>query len=288
MKDKDNTIKKLGPFEKRIHEIDFLRGVLILIVIIDHLFYNLGRYAAPDRWNIEWMFGFFRQWYWFGAPRQIIQPVALMAFCFLSGVSCAFSRNNWKRAIQMVGVWLLIAIGALIINLITKGDFDRLDFNIIGVLAVSTLVYCFIQRRSYRVLIVAVLVAFLFSSYFIPAFAKGMINNFGALGPATAPSRATTMIYSYGTPRVYMPFFWEPAHQSDYVSLFPYIGFFMLGALLSYFVYKTSKKSVIKHKGEWERPVCFIGRHTLVIYLFHELILMGIFALINLMVTGGK
>lgn len=289
------TIKR-GPFEKRIHEIDFLRGLLILIVILDHIFYNLGYYAAPERWNISWMYGFFRQWYWFGDARQIIQPMALLAFCFISGVSSAFSRNNWRRAIEMVIVWLIIASVAALITLLIDNKVItflgsgslRIDFNIIGVLAVSTLIYCFIQKRTWKILLAGTLIAILLSSYFIPAFAKGMINCFGALSGKNTPDRATSMVYPYGTPSVYMPFFWEPARQSDYVPLFPFVAFFILGALVSYFVYREKKQSIIKHKGEWERPICFVGRHTLVIYLTHELILMGLFALINLMVTGGK
>ena len=31
--------RKPGLFEKRIHEIDFARGILIILVLMDHLFW---------------------------------------------------------------------------------------------------------------------------------------------------------------------------------------------------------------------------------------------------------
>ena len=36
--EKENITRKPGPFEKRIHEIDFIRGFLIGLVVIDHIF----------------------------------------------------------------------------------------------------------------------------------------------------------------------------------------------------------------------------------------------------------
>ena len=39
---KDGSItRKPGAFEKRIHEIDFVRGFLIMLVLMDHLFCHL-------------------------------------------------------------------------------------------------------------------------------------------------------------------------------------------------------------------------------------------------------
>ena len=47
---------KLGAFEKRIHEIDFIRGLLMVLVVVDHIFNLLmsfnkgwaGDFAAAD------------------------------------------------------------------------------------------------------------------------------------------------------------------------------------------------------------------------------------------------
>ena len=47
--------RKPGAFEKRIHEIDFIRGLFIILVIVDHLFLHFAQ--SGDTWfratNIE-------------------------------------------------------------------------------------------------------------------------------------------------------------------------------------------------------------------------------------------
>ena len=37
-----------------------------------------------------------------------------------------------------------------------------------------------------------------------------------------------------------------------------------------------------KRKGNWEKPICFLGRHTLIIYIAHEVIFTIIFVLLDL------
>jgi uncharacterized membrane protein len=54
-----------------------------------------------------------------------------------------------------------------------------------------------------------------------------------------------------------------------------------MGALLSYFVYAPTKQSLIKHRGNWERPLCFMGRHSLLFYVCHQMILIPFFLLLD-------
>ena len=152
----EETVKerKIGPFEKRIHEIDFIRGVLMCLVIMDHLFnllmsYNKIWMGTEGSQPFKALYEFFH-FYWTWPVREVIRYIALGSFCFVSGISCAFSRNNWKRAIQMVVLWAIIFIGSNLLQLAyQKSGLDlgikscRIDFNIIGVLAFSTLIYCF-------------------------------------------------------------------------------------------------------------------------------------------------
>ncbi len=274
MEQKQSRHRRRNSFEKRIHEIDFFRGILIIMVILDHVFWNLGNYGGL--WGIDWMHDFFYNWYWKCTARQIIQPMALMAFCFVSGISCSFSRNNWKRTLEIFGVFALIAVCSNLIQ--WAGWFGdrsmRVDFNIIGVLTVCMFIYCLIQNRTWRSIVAVILVCFLISQYSIPYFKNACSALYGTF-TVTRGGHATT------NPNFYFPFFWEPKGQSDYMPLFPYIMFFFLGALVSYFVYKDKRKSIIPHKGNWERPICFMGRHTLILYFGHEAFLIGLFALLD-------
>lgn len=272
---------RVSAFDKRIHEIDFLRGFLIILVVMDHIFWNLGHYSGPTLWNISWMHGFFYKFYWEGIPRMVIQPLALMAFCFVSGISSAFSKNNWKRAIETLIVWAVIAIATNILQA-TKlfGDRNmRIDFNIIGVLGFSMLFYCLIQNRSWKALLAGVLICFLISQYLIPDLSRILIALCGSHDIIHAGH-----VFTY--PNFYFPLFFEPLGQADFVPLLPFMMFFFIGALVSYFVYKERKKSILPFKFNWEKPVCFLGRHTLIIYMVHMFIITGIFTLINLIIGG--
>lgn len=276
------VVTKQGAFEKRIHEIDLIRGLLIIIVVFDHLFWCLKNYGEIWFGQNHWVYQVFN-FYWTSTARSIIQPLALGAFCFISGVSTAFSKNNWKRSTIMVIFWAIIALGSNIIQVIldTNGVVAdiRVDFNIIGCLAFCNLIYCFIQKRSWKAVLAAILIAWLMSSFFIPSLRNGLYNVIGGrVGTRTGGV--------YNIPNAYSVIFWEYPIQADYVPLFPYIVFFLFGALFSIFYYREKRQSLFPKRGEWERPFCFVGRHTLIIYLAHFLIVRGIFIIINLIING--
>ncbi|MCR5505882.1 MAG: DUF1624 domain-containing protein [Bacilli bacterium] len=250
---------RIGPFEKRIHEIDFIRGVLIFLVVFDHI---MNHFAFDNTFNqglqqAAW-------WYWYCQPRQVIRMVALFGFCFVSGISCAFSRNNWLRAGQMLLIYGVLTVGSTIIE--AWGLFPDMTmyipFNIIGVLAWSTLFYCFVQNKSWRGILAMLLFSFLMCQYFIPWLQQ--VNQLKSVHPAAAA------------------LFKPNTDYADWLPLFPFMTFFMMGAFVSYFVYRDKKKSITKHKYQWERPVCFIGRHTLIIYALHQVVFIPIFMLLNL------
>ena len=259
----ESHTRKPGAFEKRVHEVDFLRGLLIIIVLIDHILNNF--LLNTETWyqitgNIFWH-NFYNAmcFYWDCVARQIIRYVCLISFCFISGVSCAFSRNNWKRAGEMILVFALLAVGS---NLLEAwhwlGDTDCIiDFNVIGVLAFSTLFFCFVQNSSWKGLLASTLCWLLFCTYGMELI-KAIPGTFNARVPALIE---------------------EEAAHADWMPITPYIFFFFLGALFSYFVYQDKKSKLPRH--EFERPFCFVGRYTLYIYLGHQAVFIPIFMIIT-------
>ena len=257
--------RKPKAFDKRIHEIDFIRGFLMVLVLMDHLFwcfksYNLGWWEASNYSNEFFlqMFVIFN-FYWKSTAREIIRIMALFGFCFISGVSSAFSKNNWIRAAEMLVVFAVVAVGSNLLDAsnILKNQVTRIDFNVIGVLAWSTLFYCFTQNKTWRRILVGLLISFLMCWYVVPWLKRTPMGN------------------------AYAPALWPPEGQADWMPLFPYMTFFFMGALFSYFVYAPTRQSIIKAKGNWERPICFMGRHSLIIYLGHQFVLTPIFLLLN-------
>ena len=175
--DNQNIVRhKKSAFEKRIHEIDFIRGFLIALVLMDHVFCHC--LLSTEDWYLsgantsQFVYAIYKasEWYWNSLARDIVRFFALFGFTFISGVSCAFSRNNWVRAGQMLALYFLILVGSNVIEGTgLLGDTSiRIDFNVIGVLAWSTLFYCFAQNKTWRSILVGALISFLLFFVFIP------------------------------------------------------------------------------------------------------------------------
>ena len=173
----------------------------------------------------------------------------------------------------MIGLWFFILVFSNIAQSVTSYngwnfgiDSFHVDFNIIGVLAWSTLIYCFVQDKSWKWLMVI-----------------------GIIGLLIHPICVCLSWTSWGQdPNTYaVPFLkpsWDgPYRQADFMPLFPYLGFFFGGAILSKFTYSVHKESYFK-RHEWERPICFVGRHSLIIYISHFILLIAIFSLVGLFI----
>lgn len=254
------------------------------LVVMDHLF-NLfmsfnhnwcgGAAAIEAGTAIEPFYTIYRvaSFYWYNPARHVVRWLCLGSFCFLSGISCAFSRNNWKRAGQMIALWFIILVFSNILQSLSDYcgfnvgiDAFRVDFNIIGVLAWSTLVYCFVQEKSWKWLLVICIIGFLLHPV--------------CVGLSWTPWGKDSNTYAVP---LFKPDWNGPHRQADFMPLFPYLGFFFGGALLSKFTYSVNKKSYFKQH-EWERPICFVGRHSLIIYISHFAVLIGIFSLIGVFI----
>ena len=267
-----------GAFEKRIHEIDFLRGALILLVILDHVCWFLKAYNSTwySQTGIEFFNSVFKvfNFYWTSGTRKIVREFALFGFVFISGISCGFSRNNWKRAAQMLLVWGLLAIFSnlfqyLVWNPEQKDRSFYIDFNVIGVLAWCVLFYCFFQKWSWKGLTAVALFFFLIIINVIP-----VLLNSETIRNAYVPSMWYGEKYINGVPLA----------PADWMPLFPYIFYFFLGAVATKFLYKEKVSHFQRH--EWERSICFVGRNTMWIYLGHEPLLLILFPLIGMIINA--
>jgi len=257
--------RKPGKFEKRVAEVDVIRGILILFVLFDHLFNCFMSYGY-QWWQLtgwESCRCLYEVWnfYYHHVVREIVRQIILFGFVFVSGISCAFSRNNWSRACLMLLIAFVLTTGSRVVDSLKMFDFNVIiDFNVIHVLAVSTLFYCFVQNQSWKGLLASLLCWFLFSWYGMDIL-------------RTNPNFETAYIPPLINPGTYYQ------AQADWMPLVPYIIFFFMGAIVSYFLYPTKKPLFQRH--EWERPLCFLGRNTMWVYLGHQIVLQPIFIIVT-------
>ena len=130
-------------FESRIHEIDLLRGFLIFLVVFDHLMWFINYYC------FHYSSGFLT-WYWTSNLRFVVRQIVLMLFMFTCGVSCHLSRNNKKRGLMLLAFSLFVTLGTHILQLtpLFANRVIIIDINILGVIALSILLYALCQKLS--------------------------------------------------------------------------------------------------------------------------------------------
>jgi uncharacterized membrane protein len=241
--------------EARAFELDALRGLALLMMILHHLIFDLRYIIGLD------VFAFQESW-WF---ENLLRPVFLNVFLIVSGICCTFSRSNTRRGLRLLSVALVFTVATTIAAQISGEDFYIL-FNVLHLLALGTLLYAgltFAERRQDRRLVRVDVILLLLSSVLL--WLAALLPHWQGSG-------------SYWL----LPLGLLPAGvvgMADYLPLIPWLGFFLVGALIGRQAY-TGKQSVIPDAPSWlltgSRPFGFVGRHSLLIYALHQPALLAI------------
>ena len=67
---------------------------------------------------------------------------------------------------------------------------------------------------------------------------------------------------------------------SDWDPLLPWVGVVLIGGVIGETFYAKKVSLLPKLDGKWNKPINYVGRHTIWIYLFHQPILVGLLYLI--------
>lgn len=106
---------------KRIHEIDIIRGILVLLMICDHfilIYYNSSVLLNDVKINSS--FYLLAGNYLSSSIRLNLRVIVLCIFFILSGICCNFSRNNIKRTEKIGGASLGFSIITYIVSRFTN------------------------------------------------------------------------------------------------------------------------------------------------------------------------
>lgn len=239
----------------RAFELDALRGLALVMMVLHHFIYDLRYIMGLDvfAWQETW---------WF---ENLLRPTFLNVFIVVSGICCTFSRSNTKRGLRLLAVSLLFTVASIVISAFSGYDFYIL-FNVLHLLAVGTLLYSGLtageRRRNQKtvrtdVILLALAALLLWLASLLPHWSgKG----------------------SYWL----LPLGILPAHyvgMADYLPLIPWLGFFLVGALIGRFVYAERQTAFPRVPG-WlfaiTRPFGFFGRHSLLVYALHQPILLAV------------
>lgn len=244
---------------KRFWEVDFLRGIAIIMMVIYHLIYNLSYFGV---YNIKANSGF---WLYFARTTAII-------FISLVGVSLTLSFSKATKTslkekklfLRYLSRGLRIFSWGLIITLVTW-VFLREGYVVFGILHLIgisiILAYPFLRFPSWNLLIGILLI-------FLGLYLKGLTFNFYWL--------------------VWLGF--KPAYfyTVDYFPLLPWFGVILVGLFFGNLFYPDySRKFYLHDFSDFSiiKSFCFLGKHSLFIYLIHQpliIVFLYLFGLVNI------
>ena len=236
--------------------LDTVRGVCILSMVAYH-----GMYDLVD------IFGLPSAWYT-GLPGYIWQQSICWTFILLSGMCWQLSRRHVKRGLLLVGCGAAIT---LITWLVMPSQ--RILYGVLNLLGLSALLLIPLDKVFRKIPAWAGLVGALLLFALTKNVSRGSLGYEGlVLCRLPRWLYATDLLAVVGFPS---PSFWS----TDYFPLLPWFFLFCAGYFLWSLLDKSPRAKELLRPGL--RPLSFLGRHSLVIYLIHQPALMAVFTVLG-------
>lgn len=243
----------------RILEIDLVRGLCLLGMVLHHFAFDVRYVFRIDAFAFQ-EGGFFN---------LVLRPLFLIGFIMVSGLSSAFSRNQFKRSARIAAAAVVLQIGMAIFSSFQNVN-NYVIFNVLHVLAVSQFLYGVVekvfekrQRRSFLLALGVIGVLAIYSVYPLQQLDGDIAN----------PIVGYLMLI-LGAP------YDHAIGMGDFLPLFPWMGIFFIGALLSHVVY-IDRETMLQDRAQrrvrqYLRPVIWMGQNPLWVYLLHQPVILGI------------
>lgn len=223
---------------------DIVRGFSVASMVAFHFCYDLVELRGID-------LPFFRP------PFEDVWRASISwVFLFMAGLMCSYSRSNARRGAKYAVVAALIWVATTLVAVDVP-----INFGIIFCMAASTLVYAALQKLGIAPRGIAAAAVFLMAFLATLGIPKGTVGFLGATLPLP---RAL-----YGTPWLSWLGFPGPGFSSgDYYPLLPYCLMYLGGASVGPLMKKRGLPRALE--GVRCRPLEFLGRHALEVYILHQ------------------
>lgn len=224
----------------RYYELDAVRGIALLLMILYHTLFCLSFFTSAANW--------------FNPAVHSGAPIAFM-FIFIAGVSLVLSAGKNEcpkttaKKFALRGLYVLLFAAAITLVTFIAYPSGCVVFGVLHLIGVGTILSIpFIALKVKTPVI----------------FALGLI----------------LIALTYVISKIYAPAFLIPLgfassgfYTIDYEPLIPWFGVMLLGIAVGRLVYKNGARcrlfELFGKAPAVLRPLCFIGRHTLFVYVIH-------------------
>ena len=232
--------------KKRIWELDVLRGLCILGMVVVHFMYDLVELYGLIEWEYPPLFSFVMNW-------------GGVLFLLISGICVTLGSRCIRRGL------LVLACG-VVVSAVTYGMYHFgfsgksiiIYFGVLHCLGTCMLLWPLFRKLPHWALA-----------------AIGLVLVIAGLYLKTLPGISHPWLMIFGLP-------WAGFASSDYFPLLPYLGFFLIGSALGKSVYRKKESLLpqVNPKNFLIRFFSLFGKYSLWIYMLHQPVLSGIFYLI--------
>ncbi|MCL5436624.1 MAG: DUF1624 domain-containing protein [Candidatus Dependentiae bacterium] len=228
----------------RLLWLDLLKGISIVLVVGYHLLFDLDHFVGIPI-DTE-------AWYWSLAAFPI-----LAVFIGGAGVSLVLSSfNKTERTFRLLTIkkTAYLCCCALAVTAVTTSLFpdEAILFGVLHLIAVSRLV----------------------GMFFVQARRTALITGLAVLAVTPLVTQLPVQTHAF----IWLGVVPDNFSSLDYFPLFPWFGIFCIGMFLGQMLPSSWSLSWdVKNPGLLGRTLIFLGRHTLLLYLVHQPVILGMF-----------
>lgn len=241
---------------RRVHLLDELRGFAIICMVFYHAMYDLVVLFRID-------FPLFTS----PIMQDFLQPLFAGLFILISGAVGHYSRSNIKRGLICFGFGLILTLATYFVM-----PRAFIAFGILHFLGIAMMLFPLLEKLAQKIPPIAGIAAGLLLFWLFCGIPQGQIG----LAPLFSVQLPREL---YTTPFFFWLGFPGPGFfSSDYFPLLPWIFVFFSGVCFG---------RLLKDRRcpEWFykphiRPLAFIGRHTVWVYLLHQPVCYGLMLLL--------
>ena len=219
--------------KERIWELDALRGLCILGMLVFHLLYDMTELFAIFPFSLpDWL--------------TFIGDVGARIFLLLSGLCVTLGSHPVKRGLTVFGcgmgctlvTWLMYKLGF-------AGSAMVIRFGMLHCLGICMLLWPLVKR--------------------LPLWLTGLLGLAVILAGGWLDASALRVECRWLFPLGLRYFGFS---SGDYYPLLPGLGWFLLGSVLGKALYRKGKSLLLRPP--LSSFICLCGRHSLPIYLLHQ------------------